>query len=286
MRGMTGWYIYLGRAVLLALVCPVVAFAQVSGQHPAFFDDVGVEEQLGERIPLDLEFRNEDGDLVRLGDYFERDRPVVITMTYHDCPMLCNLVLDSFTRTLTDFAWTPGQEFEVLSISFSANDTPELAANSKRRYMGDLDRPEAADGWHFLTGDEETITAFTDAIGFQFKWVESRQDYAHPAVIVFAGAEGQIFRYLYGLEYPQRTFRNALVETSEGTIGTTLDRVILFCFQYDPNANSYVLHAINLMKAAGALTVLIMGIFLVTFWRRERRDIEESIGPWDAPALS
>jgi protein SCO1 len=276
----------LGRAVVLALFCPLVAFAQVSGQQPAFFDDVGVDERLGERIPLDLLFQNEAGEPVRLGDYFEKDRPVVITMTYHDCPMLCNLVLDSFTRTLSDFAWTPGQEFEIVSISFSSNDTPELAANAKRRYVSDLGRPEAADGWHFLTGDDEAINAIASAIGFQFKWVESQQDYAHPAVLVFAGAEGQIFRYLYGLEYPQRTFRNALVETSEGRIGTTLDRVILFCFQYDPNANSYVLHAINLMKAGGALTVLIMGIFLATFWRREHRELEESFGPWDAPALS
>jgi protein SCO1 len=273
-------------AALLALVCPAFAFAQLSGQTLAVFEDVGVNERLGEYIPLDLVFRNEAGEQVLLGDYFDGTRPVVITMTYHDCPMLCNLILDGFNRTLRDFAWTPGEEFDVISVSFSENDTPELAANAKRRYITELGRPEAGDGWHFLTGEKESIDALAAAIGFQFKWIESAQDYAHPSVLVFAGGTGHISRYLYGIEFPQRTFRTALVEASEGQIGTTLDRVILFCFQYDSQANSYVVHAMNLMKAGGLLTVLIIGLFLAVFWRRERRALDESYGHSEVPALS
>lgn len=283
---MMGFVHTLGRALLLALLCPAIAFSQLSGQTPAIFDDVGVDERLGEDIPLDLVFRDEDGQEVTLGQFFDGTRPVVLTMTYHDCPMLCNLILDGVTRTLTDFAWTPGEEFVILSVSFSENDTPELASNAKRRYVREMGREEAAAGWHFLTGDQSSIDALASAIGFQFKWVESQQDYAHPSVLVFAGGTGHISRYLYGIEFPQRTFRTALVEASEGQVGTTLDRVILFCFQYDANANSYVVHAVNLMKMGGLLTMLILGAFLVTFWRRERRALEESLGPHDVPALT
>jgi protein SCO1 len=177
---MTGLFNFLGRVVMLALLCPAAAFAQLSGQQPAFFDDVDVEERLGESIPLDLEFRNEAGEAVRLAEFFDGTRPVVFTLSYHDCPMLCNLILDGFTRTLTDFAWTPGGEFEVVSLSFSADDTPEMAANAKRRFLNELGRPEAADGWHFLTGDQDAIDALTEAVGFRYKWVESQQDYAIP----------------------------------------------------------------------------------------------------------
>ncbi len=262
------------------------ASAQVSGHTPAALDGIGLEEQLGESIPLDLVFQDETGADVRLGDYFDGTRPVVLTMTYHDCPMLCNLILDGFTNALRNFEWTPGDEYEVISVSFASDETPEIAARQKRRYIEELGKVDAAAGWHFLTGDDESIQALAASIGFQFKWVEERQDYAHPAVLTFLSGDGMISRYLFGLEFPQRHLRNALVEASEGKIGTTLDKVILYCFQFDPNANSYVLHAVNLMKLGGLLTVIVMGSFLFVFWRREREDIDEGSINHEAPALT
>lgn len=281
------------RTVLACLIAGLVWIwgmgdvrAQRSGQTPAALEDVGLEEHLGESVPLDLTFRDESGSKVQLAEYFDGTRPVVLTMTYHNCPMLCNLILDGFTRTLQDFAWTPGDEFEVVSVSFAADETPELAAQQKRRYIRDLGDERAADGWHFLTGDEESIQALAASIGFQFRWMEDRQEYAHPAVLTFLSGEGMISRYLYGLDFPQRHFRNALVEASEGKVGTALDQVILYCFQYDPTANSYVLHAVNLMKLGGLLTVIVLGSFLFIFWRRERENLDEGVVARDAPALS
>ena len=260
--------------------------AQVSGQTHEELTDIGVDEKLGEVIPLSLVFQDETGRDVQLAEYFDGERPVVLTMTYHDCPMLCNLILDGFTAALRDFSWTPRDEYEVVSVSFAADETSEVAARQKRRYIADLGKEEAAAGWHFLTGDEASIQQLADAIGFRFKWIEDRQDYAHPAVVTFLSGEGMVSRYLYGLSYPERHLRNALVEASEGKIGTTLDRVLLYCFQFDPEANSYVLHAVNLMKLGGLLTVIVIGSFLLVFWRRERgRKIEGPI-THDAPALS
>lgn len=268
---------------MVALAVP--AQAQRSGQTIPELHDVDLEQRLGDTIPLDLVFLDEDGQEVRLGDYFDGTRPVLLTMTYHNCPMLCSLILDGLTKTLYDFAWTPGDQYEILSVSFAANETPEDAARQKARYIDLIDRPEAAEGWHFLTGDEESIAALTDAIGFKFKWMPDIQEYAHPAVLTFLSGDGRISRYLFGLEFPQRHVRNALVEASEGKIGTTLDQVILYCFQFDPNANSYVLHAVNLMKLGGLLTVLVIGSFLFIFWRRERRRMGGP-APYEAPALS
>lgn len=271
---------------LMAVPATYVAQAQVSGQSPAILEGVGVEEHLGEPIPLDLVFQDETGREVQLGEYFDGTRPVILTMTYHDCPMLCNLILDAFSTTLRGFAWTPGDEFEIVSVSFAPDETPEIAARQKRRYITEVGKEEAAAGWHFLTGDEASIQQLADAIGFQYKWVEEQQDYAHPAVLTFLSGEGMISRYLFGLEYPQRHIRNALVEASEGKVGTTLDQVILYCFQFDPNANSYVLHAVNVMKLGGLLTVIVLGLFLFAFWRREQREVERASRPHDAPALT
>lgn len=207
----------------------------------------------------------------------------MLTLTYHDCPMLCNLILDGFAQTLDGFAWLPGDEFEVVSVSFGEAETPEMALNQKERYMRMLERPGMEDGWHFLVGDSESIDALTEAVGFEYKWDERQQEYAHPAVLIFLGGDGMVSRYIYGIQFPQRQFRNALVEASEGKIGTTLDQVLLFCFQFDPNANSYVLHAANFMKLGGVLTVLILGAFLIILWRRDRRTIEAGA---DVPALT
>lgn len=260
-----GWWL-----VLLGLVV-LPAQAQRSGQQPAVFEGLEVEEHLGERVPTDLVFRNSRGEDVTLGDYLGRDKPVLLHFVYHDCPMLCNLLLDGVTNTLTEMEWTPGAQFDVVTVSFNAAETPDQAARQKQRYLDLLGRPEAADGWHFLTGDEASIQGLTQAVGFKFRWVEESQQFAHPALLLFLSPDGTVTRYLYGLEFPARDVRAALVEASNGTVGTTVDRFLMFCLQYDPNANSYVADAQNLMKLGGLLTVLALVTTLFIFWRREKR---------------
>lgn len=260
-------------AVLVVLIASFVSvsntLAQPSGKLPAVFEGLGVDEQLGSTIPLDVVFRDERGREVAIGSYFESGRPVILNLVYHDCPMLCNLLLDGLTKTLREMVWVPGEQFEVVTVSFSPLEGPELASRQKEKYLASLGKPEASKGWHFLTGDEDSIQRLARSVGFEFRWVEEQQQYAHPATLIFLGKEAKITRYLYGLEFEPRNVRAALVEASEGTVGNTIDQLVLFCFQYDPDANSYVVHAINVMKLGGLLTLLVLGIGLVILWRRE-----------------
>ena len=242
---------------------------------PSVFDDVGIVEKLGESVPTDLVFFDEDGQEVALANYFDGERPVILNFVYHNCPMLCSILLESFTKSLRDLDWTPGEEFDVLTISFSALETPELASTQKTRYVNTLGRPEAASGWHFLTGSEENIFALADASGFGFKWIESSQEFAHPAALIFMDGEATITRYIHGMNYPPLDLRKAIVEASEGRIGTSMDRILLYCYRYDASANSYVLHATSLMKIGGFLTLLLVGIGLLIFWRRERANLSK-----------
>ena len=247
------------------------ALAQRSGQTPAAFEGVDMDERLGETIPTDIVFHDENGEDVTLDAYFDGEKPVVLNLVYHNCTMLCNVVLDSFTKSLAALDWTPGDEFEILTVSFNAIETADLARRQKERYVQQLGKPEAAPGWHFLTGTEASIERLTQAVGFQYRWVEAQQEFAHPAALIFLSGTGKITRYLYGVDVPASDLRPALVEASEGTVGTPLDQIFLFCFHYDPQANSYVANATNLMRLGGVLTVLALGFMLVFFWRREGR---------------
>ena len=259
----------LGLALAFLGATSVQAQQSTSGKLPTAFEDAGLDEQLGEFVAEDVVLHNEAGEEVTVGSYLESGRPVILNFVYYDCPMLCNLVLDGFTKALNEMAWVPGEEFEVLTVSFAAGETPEMAARHKAAYLQRLGRPEAEDGWHFLVGDEAEIQKLASSTGFQFKWDERQQEYAHPATLIFLSPEGRITRYLYGLEYPASDVRKALVEASEGTVGTTIDRLILYCFQYDPSAGSYVLHAQNAMKLGGLVTVVLLGMGLFVLWRRE-----------------
>lgn len=263
--------IFLACLLVGSLLGDVPAAAQLSGQTPPVFDGIGIDERLGAYVPKSLVFRDEQGEAVEIGSFFDDERPVLLTLAYHDCPMLCSVLLGKLTEALRAMTWTPGAEFEVLTVSFNAVETPELARRQKARYLAQLDKPDAAAGWHFLTGDEASINRLTEAVGFNYRWVEQQQEFVHPAALIFLGGDGQITRYLPGLEYSPRNICAALVEASEGTIGTALDQIFLFCFRYDPQANSYVLQAIRVMQIGGTLTALALGAMLFVFWRREVR---------------
>jgi protein SCO1/2 len=242
-----------------------------SGALPPSLSGVGLEDKLGNTIPLNLTFQNEMGETVQLADYFDGETPVILNFVYHNCPMLCSVVLESFTETIKLIPWIPGEEFEVLTVSFSDVETPEMAAETKERILLKLGKPEASAGWHFLTGSQESIAALTESVGFKFKWVESTQEFAHPSVLIFLGGDGLITRYINGINYPSADVRRAIVEASAGEVGSPLDQVLLYCYRYDPDSNSYVLHATNLMKLGGLLTLILIGLGLFIFWRRERR---------------
>ncbi len=229
---------------------------------PAEVRDIGVTEMLGDKVPMDITFRDEDGDVVTLGDYLAKGKPIILTPIYFECPSLCNLILNGVTEGLSELNWQIGDQFEVITFSINPEETPELASDKKKSYLRLLGKPEAADGWHFLTMEESEITRLTDAIGFHFKWSEEAQEYLHGSAIMFISPDGTITRYLYGVYYPELALRNALFDAAEGRIGSVMERVMLYCFTYDPDSRSYVPYAVNIMKIGGLLTVSFLGIFL------------------------
>ncbi len=232
---------------------------------------VGIEEKLGDRLPLELEFLDEDGRRVRLGDYFRGERPVLLTTVYYGCPMLCGLILNGQMEAMKALDWTPGQAYEVVTVSFDPRETPALARLKKQNYLKAMERPEAAAGWHFLTGPAESIIRLTDAIGFRYRWVEREKQFAHAAAIVICTPDGRVSRYLYGVQFNPRTLRLSLVEASEGKIGSTVDHVLLYCLKYDPRAGRYSIVADRFMTAGAALTVAAMAVWLVPRWVRDAR---------------
>jgi len=255
------------RFVVLIGLLSMPASGQVKQQAERVYEDVGLTPRLGHTIPLDLTFTGSDGREVTLREVFGQQRPVVLTFVYHTCPMLCSLLLDGVTRALKDSPCTPGMDYELVTVTFGADDTPESAAHQRERYLRQLDRSNA--DWRFLTGSESAVYSLTQSVGFAYKWVEEQQEYAHPAAVVFLSDSGTITRYLPDFAPQTRDVRASIVESSEGTIGTLLDRAFLFCFQFDPARNSYVLVATRAMQVGGGLTVLALLMSLGLLWKRE-----------------
>lgn len=247
------------------------ASAQPADQTPPELQGVGVTEHLDEQIPLGLEFTDEEGRKIKLGDYFQGDRPVILTLNYYRCPMLCSLQLNGLIEGLKELEWSPGQDFEIVTVSIDPTETPSLAKAKKKTYMEEYGRPSAAAGWHFLTGSKKNINELASAVGFHFKWNPDRREWMHAAALSACTPEGHISRYLYGVMYEPKTLRLALLEASQGKIGSTIDQIILYCYHYDAKAGSYSLAAFNLMRAGGAMTAVIIGGILVALWRRELR---------------
>jgi protein SCO1 len=233
------------------------------------FADLSIDERLGERVSADIPLVATDGRAVTLGDYLRDDRPLVLAFVYHDCPMLCSLVLTGLTRSMQQATLDLGGDYEVLAVSIDPRDTPEQAAAARARFAAPFG--EAAASYHFLTGTDEAVRQLAEEVGFRYRWVEQTQEYAHTAVLVFLSPTGVVTRYLYGIEFAPRDFRTALVEAGEGRVGTLMDQLFLYCFNYDPQAGGYALVATRVMKLGGLLTLLVLGGLLLLFWRRERR---------------
>ena len=248
-----------------------VASAQLANQAVPTLDKVGVEEHLDARLPLELEFIDEAGRTVRLGDYFDGARPVILTLNYYRCPMLCGLQLNGVVAGLEEMDWTPGVEFEMVTVSIDPLETPELAQAKKENYLKRYQRPAAARGWHFLTGRQVNIERLAETVGFGYTYDVASGQYAHAAAIFVITPDGRVARYLYGIEYPPKSLKLSLMEASEGKIGSAFDQLIMYCYHYDPASRRYAPVAMNIMRVGGGATALLLGLTLGTWWLRESR---------------
>jgi protein SCO1/2 len=259
----------LGFALLVpAVISP--AAAQLN-TPPKEMEGVEIIEHLGEQLPLDLTFRDERGETVRLGSYFDGKRPVIVTLVYYNCPMLCSMVLNGAIDGLRGVDFTPGEDFQIVTVSIDHREGPELASEKKKNYLEQYGRPEAAAGWHFLTGDAEQIRALAGAIGFGYRYDPDRMEYAHGAAIFFASPEGKLTRYLFGIQHEPKQLHLALVEAGQGKIGSAVDRFLMRCYMYNPDSRKYGFYIWGAMRLGGLLTIIVISAMLMIFWRRERR---------------
>jgi protein SCO1/2 len=250
---------------------------------PRRLEGVDVVEKLGATPPLSLGFRDQSGEPVMLSDYFDGEHPVILTLNYSNCPMLCSLQLNALVDGLKQLSWTPGDQFRIVTVSIDPTEQPETARRTQRRYLAQYGRPHAASGWSFLTGSPGNVKALTDAVGFRYGYNEARGEWVHPAAMAVLSPSGKIVRYLYGLEYPERTLRLALTEAGEGKVGTPIDRVLLFCFHYDETEGRYAPYAMNIMRLGGGLTVVVLASLLGIALHRERRRKERAARAIPAP---
>ncbi|HKP96907.1 MAG TPA: SCO family protein [Fibrobacteria bacterium] len=236
---------------------------------PPALIDVGIDEHLGQTIPLNAEFRDEIGRTVKLSDFFRAGKPVLLNFAYYRCPMLCNLVLAGMVEGMKNLDWTPGKEYEVVTVSIDPEEGPEQAAAKKSTHIEALRRPEAAMGWHFLTGEEKAIARLAEAIGFRYHYNRTSDDFSHSAGIYAISPQGKICRYLYGVNYPAKDMRIALIEAKDGEALSLGEKLVLYCYQYDPNAKGYVLFARNAMRIGGYFVLGALLLLLGVLWKKE-----------------
>jgi protein SCO1/2 len=238
---------------------------------PPGLEDVGVQEHLDGQIPMDAQFHDQTGKAFRFGDLFDGKRPVLLTLAYHTCPTVCSMVLSQTVETMKKVGWTAGKEYVAITLSFDPRETMERTAAKRTSLLGQYGRPEAEQGWHFLLGDDTNIHRVTDAVGFHYHYVEHEQQFAHPTVIMLLKPNGQVARYLYGLEYSPNDVRIGLLEASNGKSISTIERVILYCYHYDPQGGKYVLLATRVMQIGGGITAIALVSFLSVLWIRDRK---------------
>jgi protein SCO1/2 len=239
-------------------------------QGYALLKDVGIDQQLGAQIDLSLRFRDESGKSVALADYFH-GKPVVLAPVYYMCTSLCPMTLNSLIESLRVLKFNAGREYEVIAFSFDPKETPAMAAAAKAHYVRDYDRSGTANGFHFLTGDEDSIRALTNTIGFHYKWDAGSGQWAHATGIMVATPEGKLGQYFYGLEFSARDLRLSMVQASAEKIGTIVDRVLLYCYHYDPTTGKYGMVVMRTVRIAGALTALGLFGFMFLMFRRDKR---------------
>ena len=247
------------------------AFAQSAQTPPKLPGKVGIDQKLDAQIPLNAMFRDETGRVVRLGEFFHHDKPVILTFMYYRCPMLCSMVMEGVTTSLTQLKFDIGKEFDVVTISIDPRDTPRAAMEKKEKYVRRYGRLEAANGWHFLTGPESAIHQVTEAAGFHYAYDPQLDQFAHATTMMVLTPDGRMSRYLYGFEYQPRDVRLALVEASQNKIGTATDQLLLLCYHYSPATGKYSAAAMNFVRAGGVATIAGLVGFIFIMLRKEFR---------------
>ncbi len=245
-----------------------VRAAPIEDTRPAALREVAIDQRLDAAVPLDLTFRDESGAPVSLGQYFG-SRPVILSLAYYQCPMLCTLVLNGLVRALRTLSFDPGHEFEIVTVSFDPRDTPELAAKKKATYLAEYNRAGAERAWHFLTGDADAIRRLTEAVGFRYTYVPEEKQFAHAATIMVLTPDGHISRYFFGVEYSARDLRFGLIDAAARKIGTAVDHLLLYCYRYDPATGRYGAITMNMVRGGGVLTVIGLASFIIVMRRRE-----------------
>jgi len=252
---------------------------QGASVRPDIFRDVALEQKLGDSIPLDLTFRDEHGQTVALRRFFG-SKPVILTLVYYQCPMLCTQVLNAVTRSVKLVSLNMGEDYEIVTVSIDPTEEHVLAAAKHELYSGMYERAGAVTGWHFLTGDEPQIKQLAAAVGFRYAYDPVSRQFAHPSGIMVLTPEGKLARYFYGINYPSRDMRLALVEASAGKIGTPVDQMLLYCYHYDPATGKYGLLIAHVIQIAGGLTVLALGGLVFILFRSERRKMPPPAAKW------
>jgi protein SCO1/2 len=272
----------VGLSLLTAYCLPLTAFAQYAqppvgplptGNSTQILKKVGIDQKLNSQLPLDLKFRDEYGRDVKLGDFFQAGRPVVLTLVYYECPMLCNQTLNGLVGALEAVPFAPGKDFEVVTVSFDPREGPDLAAAKKETYLRRYRHEGAQNGWHFLTGDRDSIDRLAEATGFRYVWDDESKQFAHASAIMVATPEGKLSHYFYGIEYSPKDLRLALVESSKGQIGSPVDALILYCYHYDPTTGKFA-PVMAVLRAAGVLTIFGIAALILFLARRTRRKEE------------
>jgi protein SCO1/2 len=262
------------RALLAVATLAASAWGQMNNgvmsapanSRPPRLENVGIEQHLNAQVPPDLTFRDDTGKTVKLGDYFGH-KPLILNLVYYNCTMLCGEALAGLSSAMRLVKFDVGNEFDVITVSFDPRETPEMAAAKKIDYVKRYGRANASAGWHFLTGQPDSINALTKVVGFQYQYDPKSNQYAHATAIMVLTPQGRISRYFYGIDFPPKDLRMGLVEASQGKIGNAVDAVLLYCYHYDPETGKYGAMVANILRLAAAATILIMGIFLFILWR-------------------
>ena len=243
---------------------------QAAGERPNLLRDIRFDQKLGAQVPGDLLFRDEDGKPVQLGSYFGK-RPVILSLVYYECPMLCSQILTGLTSALDVLTFSAGQEFDVVVVSFNPKEGPGLARAKKDTYMERYKRPGSEGGWHFLTGPQESIAQLTETVGFKYAWDEEIKQYAHAAGVIVLTPQGRVSKYFFGIEYSPRDLKFGLMQATDQKIGTQVDNLLLYCYHYDPATGQYGVATMTAVRIGGALTILALLSFWFVMWMRGRR---------------
>jgi protein SCO1/2 len=243
--------------------------AGTSSGLPNALKQIGIEQKLNAQLPFEAVLRDENGQDVSLGKYFNQGRPVILALVYYECPMLCNEVLNGLTGSLKSLSFETGKDFDVVAVSFDAreHEKPGLAKNKKESYMKRYGRPGTENGWHFLTGTQSEIDKVTEAVGFSYKWDEQTNQFAHAGGLTIVTPEGKVSRYLYGIDYAPKDVKFAVMESAQNKVGNAAEQLMLYCYHYDPSTGRYGLSILKVIRLAGVLTLIGLGAMFLAFWR-------------------